>query len=442
MRDSTRFSTPAQGIAFEQAIYNLLLVTGCQVEIRDLEHLHFADFLVRTPEGRRLAVEVKSRTRGVEPRTLRTLARGLERLQRRMDGFVLVTPEPPSPAHREAFRRACDSARVPSEWLGPDEFQRRLGIESPIDLSSPRIMSGLQGAAITAQFDKYLGLPKDVSRPIADLRAVLLLRPTVRRGRRARRLSVEAAVQHAADEAEKIPKQHLDLRRQFPIARIKTLTSGNQPIARRLKLNRVASDVVIVLSDIINFSTLVRAAHRDDLRDAMEGYYRNARALVWKNNGVLDKFIGDAVLAVFGYPSRSRSKVRDATRFAAQLVQLGCASLDRLRERTNEDIRTGTRVGVDVGDVTVLNIAHEGIEVAFIGNVVNLAARLEASCGPNGILMSNRAYAVTSEPFRRQLGRAGIKRRRLPKSKVKGQMADVLAWQIPARSVKWLADSS
>src|SRR5205823_6198989 len=77
-------------------------------------------------------------------------------------------------------------------------------------------------------------------------------------------------------------------------------------------------------------------------------------------------------------------------RAAAELIGLGRSLLDEFQSRHNEMIVSGTRVGIASDEVFVLNIGTDELEISFVGNGLNLAARLEHACATDGILMDNR----------------------------------------------------
>jgi class 3 adenylate cyclase len=162
----------------------------------------------------------------------------------------------------------------------------------------------------------------------------------------------------------------------------------------------------------------------------MNAYYRRARQIVWSNGGVLDKFIGDAVLAIWGYPESSPEDAANAVRGATQLIGLGRALVSEFLSRHNEAIESGTRVGLASDAVLVLNIGADQVEVSFVGNGINLAARLEKASVMDGILIDNRtrsALANTDPEFERLAGAQEVV---LDEAHAKGQLTNIRAWQI------------
>ena len=78
---------------------------------------------------------------------------------------------------------------------------------------------------------------------------------------------------------------------------------------------------------------------------------------------------------------------------------LGRSLLEEFQSRHNEAIESGTRVGIASDEVLVLNIGTDQVEVSFVGNGINLAARLETASLMDGILMDNRTKAALASTW-------------------------------------------
>jgi adenylate cyclase len=174
----------------------------------------------------------------------------------------------------------------------------------------------------------------------------------------------------------------------------------------------------------------VKATPPDNLSEIMARYYQRARSLVWRHGGVLDKFIGDAVLAIFNYPSKAPDTGRQAIAFATALVRLGLETTEQIKEVTNEVVETGTRIGITDGPIWPLNIGKDQIEVSFVGDVINLSARLEKECDVNGILISNTMRTMISRQNPGFVRGLNLQSRIIEQGRAKGQASDIRAWQL------------
>jgi adenylate cyclase len=394
---------------FEQVILNLLKVSGIVPDYTDDAIRKLADFVIRQ-NNKKVLIEVK--TTNVTSETCKVLASKIQSAKNKSFArFILVTPTPPTAKQLEYFSKAFKDVTFSKDWMSAQEFAKFLGIKEEIDVASPKTLSMLQAAATTKGFQQY------------SLEFVSASPQTK---------SIEEAQQKLA----KSPTGYVDLTRQFSFPTLKLLETQGKPLTEILAFGNRYPEAIVVLSDIKNFSSFVKAAQPDVLNECMAKYYRHARELVWKHEGVLDKFIGDAVLAIFNFPLTTPKAPQNALEFCIELIELGQDVATELKSSINEIIESGTRVGVSHGPLWPLNIGSEHIEISFVGDVINLAARLEKECVVNGILIENRtntALTKTAPDFQSGLK---LQSRVLTRDQVKGQLMDIQSWQVPPEVVQ------
>ena len=139
----------------------------------------------------------------------------------------------------------------------------------------------------------------------------------------------------------------------------------------------------VLFTDIRGFTTLTEAADSEKLVAQLNDYFEAMVAIIFENKGSLDKFIGDAIMAVWGNVRTEGPRI-DAER----AVTAGLRMQERLRELNEQwrgqgmpELRMG--VGVNSGEVIVGNLGStEKMEVTVIGDEVNLASRLEGLSKP------------------------------------------------------------
>lgn len=234
-------------------------------------------------------------------------------------------------------------------------------------------------------------------------------------------------------DEEKFNKNDIrfSLRRQFPESTISTLENDADKILQTLNLgNNYYNDAIIILTDLKNFSNLVSAADPNELNKLISKYYKSSRELVFKYGGVLDKFIGDAVLAIFNYPHINEGSYVNALKFCAEQILMGEKLLQNFQKKLDQEIETGTRVGLATGAIYALNIGKNDIEVTFLGEKMNFAARLEKNCNLNGILMSNRFYHKLNGINSVYLDSCELKEIKIDPKDAKGQNGTTTAWQV------------
>ena len=155
--------------------------------------------------------------------------------------------------------------------------------------------------------------------------------------------------------------------------------------------------VVIVFSDIRGFTSMSETMSPDDIATLLTEYFTEMVELVFEHGGTLDKFIGDAIMALWGAPIAHEDDAQRAITCA--VAQL--AALEKLNERWKEQGRPELRVGIGInfGEVFAGNIGSDRrLEYTVIGDAVNTASRLCSSAGPNEILISQLFYEQLKEP--------------------------------------------
>ena len=161
----------------------------------------------------------------------------------------------------------------------------------------------------------------------------------------------------------------------------------------------VRKTVTVVFSDLVGSTALGERLDPEPLREVMTRYYGTAAEVLTRHGGTVAKFIGDAVMAVFGVP---RVHEDDALRAVRAAAELGPA-LDELNRELESGwgVRLILRTGVNTGDVVTGASVH-GQDLA-VGDAVNVAARLEQAAAPGEVLIGEATRllvrdAVTTEP--------------------------------------------
>ncbi len=145
--------------------------------------------------------------------------------------------------------------------------------------------------------------------------------------------------------------------------------------------------VTILFADVTGSTALGETSDPEDTRAVLGRYYAIAREVVAEHGGTLEKFIGDAVMAVFGIPQAHGDDAERA--LAAALV---------LRERVTADAQTAAltlRIGVNTGEVVAARDTGAG-DFLITGDAVNLAARLQQHADPGEILAGERTCRAVS----------------------------------------------
>ena len=150
--------------------------------------------------------------------------------------------------------------------------------------------------------------------------------------------------------------------------------------------------MTILFADVVGSTALGESLDPEDLRGLLSRYFAIARDVVTSHGGTLEKFIGDAVMAVFGLPSAHGD---DPARALAAAIELR----DAVRADPILVDRLPLRIGVNTGDVIATREAADGVFLVT-GDAVNTAARLEQAAQPWQILVGERTAHAAGELFR------------------------------------------
>ena len=157
----------------------------------------------------------------------------------------------------------------------------------------------------------------------------------------------------------------------------------------------VRKTVTVLFCDVTGSTAMGERLDPESTRRVMARYFDAMRAAIERHGGTVEKFIGDAVMAVFGVPVVHEDDALRAVRAATDMRR----ALDELNDELERDwgVRIESRIGVNTGEV----VAGEGDSLAT-GDAVNVAARLEQAAAPGETLLGDATYrlvrgAVTAE---------------------------------------------
>ena len=132
--------------------------------------------------------------------------------------------------------------------------------------------------------------------------------------------------------------------------------------------------------DLVDSTSLVTSSDPEVARRRVTGFFDRAKAHIDAYGGTVEKFAGDAVLAVFGVPIAHEDDAERAVRAAMRIVETGDGELP-------------VRIGIEAGEVVV----EDGDSTFATGEALNVAARLQQSAEPGEILIGPTAYGLTTD---------------------------------------------
>ncbi len=175
-----------------------------------------------------------------------------------------------------------------------------------------------------------------------------------------------------------------------PIARF--CLACAQPLSERSQgLSEERKVVTVLFADLVGFTARAEQLDPEDVRAILTPYFARVRSEIEAFGGTVEKFIGDAVMAVFGAPVAHGDDPERAVRAALAM----CTAVDELNQNDPE-LELKVRIAVNTGEALVslaASAAHG--EGAVAGDVVNTASRLQEAAPVNGILVGEETYRAT-----------------------------------------------
>jgi len=168
---------------------------------------------------------------------------------------------------------------------------------------------------------------------------------------------------------------------------------------KKLDLGGETVNVTVLFSDIRNFTTISERLEAHEVVEMLNEYFTRVTAPILEQGGNVNKYIGDAVMAIFGSPVSYPDHARRALRASLQMVE----EADKFREWMEQRFgdrglpRFGIGVGVHTGDAVMGNIGSvKRLEFTAIGDTVNAASRLEGVTKELGCVLVASAQTVAA----------------------------------------------
>jgi class 3 adenylate cyclase/tetratricopeptide (TPR) repeat protein len=161
----------------------------------------------------------------------------------------------------------------------------------------------------------------------------------------------------------------------------------------RSDVREVRKTVTVVFSDVVSSTALGERLDPESLRRVMSRYFDEVRTVLDRHGGTVEKFIGDAVMAVFGVPTLHEDDALRAVRAAVEIREaLQALNAELEYER---GVRISARIGIGTGEVVAGNASSSQAFVS--GDAVNVAARLEQAAQPGSILVDEPTYELVKD---------------------------------------------
>jgi len=158
-----------------------------------------------------------------------------------------------------------------------------------------------------------------------------------------------------------------------------------------VRLGATKRPVVVFFSDIRGFTSMSEKMGPDDIASLLNEYFTEMVEIVFDNGGTLDKFMGDAIMALWGAPIASEDDADRAMKAAIEMQSILAQLNVKWAAQGRQRVEIG--IGIDYYEVFAGNIGSDRrLEYTVIGDAVNTASRLCSKAGPGEIIISQRFY--------------------------------------------------
>ncbi|WP_300261361.1 adenylate/guanylate cyclase domain-containing protein [Bradyrhizobium sp.] len=165
-----------------------------------------------------------------------------------------------------------------------------------------------------------------------------------------------------------------------------------------MKARAVTIDATVMFADLRGYTALTQSLDQVALTSLLDAFYDDCAAAIWRYDGLLNKTIGDAVLAIFNFPVRQADHAAQALLAAREIQRRFAGRRDELMRSIGAGGREiGIGIGIDSGDTNFGEFGHTHRDLTAVGTVVNRAARAQAAAKSGQILVTEAVRKRTRD---------------------------------------------
>jgi len=169
---------------------------------------------------------------------------------------------------------------------------------------------------------------------------------------------------------------------------------------RVMKATKITIDATILFADLRSYTELSQSLSASSMSGMLDVFYDECAGAIWDHDGLLNKTIGDAVMAIFNFPIRQPDHARQAL-LAAREIQRRIAT-----RKAEAGLDFGVGVGLHCGELSFGEFGHSHRDLTAIGTVVNTASRVQGVAEAGEILVTEEVRERAGELAQESVGRA------------------------------------
>lgn len=211
--------------------------------------------------------------------------------------------------------------------------------------------------------------------------------------------SMAIEIESSEEELTRRAAIEAGLARYLPTDVARQIASGE----RTLELGGERKEITVVFADVANFTRFAESRPVEDVVTFLNELFGILSEVVFRHGGMVDKFLGDCVMALFGAsPAFSEPDADDARKRAVaaaeDMIRFVEAKAEDWQQRWGFEVKLG--IGVATGPALVGNLGSEArMEFTAIGDTVNVASRLEGLARPGQVLVTTEVVEATRDHF-------------------------------------------
>lgn len=155
--------------------------------------------------------------------------------------------------------------------------------------------------------------------------------------------------------------------------------------------------MTILFADLRGYTELSQKTEAARVNSLLNDFYDQCASAIWQKEGIINKFIGDAVLAIFNFPLVRTDHVKNAVGAAVQL-QKNCVNLKNEIGLAHEH-SLGVGIGIHTGDCVMGEFGTSYKDFTAIGPVVNMASRIQGAAAAGEIVLTEEVYQQVRDDF-------------------------------------------
>ena len=168
-----------------------------------------------------------------------------------------------------------------------------------------------------------------------------------------------------------------------------TCTICEMMFERVMKARQVEIDATILFADLRGYTSLSRSQSSEAISELLDAFYDECAEAIWDGDGIVNKTMGDLVMAVFNFPIVQDDHAAQAVRAAKAIQERWRTRRETLSSALGGELASiGVGVGLATGKVNFGEFGRTHHDLTAIGAVVNLAARAQSAAAPGEILVT------------------------------------------------------